>query len=58
MSIPTSENALLIQTGFANQSAWDRLIGAAREPGDIFMFNTVRRIHAALGCSWEALLGK
>jgi hypothetical protein len=39
MSIPTSENGLLIRTDFSNQSAWDRLIGAAREPGDIFMFN-------------------
>ena len=39
MSIPTSENALLIRTDFSDQSAWGRLIGAAREPGDIFMFN-------------------
>ncbi len=39
MSIPTSENALLIRTDFSDQSAWDRLIGAAREPGDIVMFN-------------------
>ena len=39
MSIPTSENALLIRTDFSDQRAWDRLIGAAREPGDIFMFN-------------------
>jgi hypothetical protein len=39
MSIPTSENALLIRTDFSDQSAWDRLIAAAREPGDIFMFN-------------------
>ena len=39
MSIPKSENALLIRTDFTDQSAWDNLIGAAREPGDIFMFN-------------------
>jgi hypothetical protein len=39
MSIPTSENALLIRTDFSDQSAWDRLIETAREPGDIFMFD-------------------
>lgn len=39
MSIPTSENALLIRTDFSDQAAWDRLIGAAREPDDLFMFN-------------------
>lgn len=39
MSLPTSENALLIRTDFSNQNAWDKLIAAAREPGDIFMFN-------------------
>jgi len=39
MSIPTSENAQLIRTDFSDQPAWDKLIGAAREPGDIFMFN-------------------
>ncbi len=39
MSIPTSENALLIRTDFSDQAAWDSLIGAAREPGEIFMFN-------------------
>jgi hypothetical protein len=39
MSIPTSENALLIRTDFSDQTSWDRLIGAARESGDIFMFN-------------------
>ena len=39
MDIPTSENALLIRTDFSDQSAWDKLLGAAREPDDIFMFN-------------------
>jgi hypothetical protein len=39
LSIPTSENALLIRTEFSDQTAWERLIEAAREPGDIFMFN-------------------
>ena len=39
MSIPTSENALLIRTDFSDQKAWDTLIAAARDPGDIFMFN-------------------
>jgi hypothetical protein len=39
MNIPTSENALLIRTDFSNQKAWDTLMAAAREPGDIFMFN-------------------
>lgn len=39
MSLPTSENALLIRTDFSDQPAWDSLIGAAREPDDIFMFN-------------------
>jgi hypothetical protein len=39
MSIPTSENALLIRTDFSDQKAWGALIAAAREPGDILMFN-------------------
>lgn len=39
MNIPTSENALLIRTDFSDQSAWNSLIGAARNPDDIFMFN-------------------
>lgn len=39
MSIPTSENALLIRTDFSDQTAWDTLIATAREPGDIFIFN-------------------
>ncbi|SRR5258706_12113252 len=39
MNIPTSENALLIRTDFSDQTAWKGLIAAAREPGDIFIFN-------------------
>jgi hypothetical protein len=39
MSLPISENALLIRTDFSDKIAWDKLIAAAREPGDIFMFN-------------------
>ena len=42
MNIPNSENALLIRTVFSNQSAWDKLIAVAREPGDIFIFNMVK----------------
>ena len=39
MNMPNSENALLIRTDFSDQKAWEPLIAAAREPGDIFMFN-------------------
>jgi hypothetical protein len=39
MSIPTSENALLVRTDFANHAAWNRLIAEAREPGDMSIFN-------------------
>lgn len=57
MSIPTSENALLIRTDFSDQSAWDRLIGAAREPSDIFMFNMeVIDDHANSGMTVEQLM--
>lgn len=38
MSLPTSENGLLIRTDFSDRTAWDKLIAAAREPGDI-LFN-------------------
>jgi hypothetical protein len=39
MNIPTSENALLIRTDFADQSAWKKLKVAVSEPGDPFIFN-------------------
>src|ERR1043166_8175732 len=39
MSIPSSENALLIRTDFADQSAWKKLKSAVSEPGDPFIFS-------------------
>jgi Domain of unknown function (DUF6924) len=39
MNIPTSENALLIRTDFADESAWKKLTAAVSEPGDLFIFN-------------------
>ncbi|MPN18579.1 hypothetical protein SDC9_165939 [bioreactor metagenome] len=38
MNIPSSENALLIRTDFANESAWQKLKAAASEPEDPFIF--------------------
>lgn len=58
MSIPISEKALLIRTDFTDQTAWDRLIAAARKPGDIFMFNMeVVDDRANSGMTVEQLMG-
>lgn len=38
MNIPSSENALLIRTDFANESAWQKLKAAASEPEAPFIF--------------------
>jgi hypothetical protein len=37
--IPTTESAQIIRTDFSDQTAWESLTAAAREPADPFMFN-------------------
>ena len=37
--LPATENALLIRTGFSDESAWRRLVKTVRKPVDPFMFN-------------------
>ena len=37
--IPTTECALIVRTDFSDQSAWERLTAALREPPDPFIFN-------------------
>jgi len=39
MITPTSENALLIRTDFSDADAWKKLVAAAGEPADPFIFN-------------------
>jgi hypothetical protein len=39
MSIPATENAVLIRTDFSNQSEWEGLTAAVREAPDPFIFN-------------------
>lgn len=57
MKIPTSENALLIRTDFAEQSGWQKLKTAASEPGDPFIFTMeIVDDHANSGATVEQLL--
>lgn len=58
MNIPTSENALLIRTDFADQNAWEKLTDIVREPGDMFIFNMeIVDDRANSGATVEQLMG-
>jgi hypothetical protein len=38
-TIPTTESAQIIRTDFSDQTAWERITAAMREPADPFIFN-------------------
>ena len=38
-TIPTTESAQIIRTDFSDQTAWEGLTAAVREPADPFIFN-------------------
>ena len=37
--VPTTECALIVRTDFSDQTAWERLTAAVREPPEPFIFN-------------------
>ena len=58
MSIPASENALLIRTDFSNPKAWESLTAAASGAADPFIFNMeVVDDRANSGATVEQLMG-